>query len=778
MKQIKKYISILLITLFLSVQNVPYVVAQEATTETSSPTTETQSTTTEITSIPSSESTPDTTGSPTVNTDTSTSSVTPDSSEDDDEEEEDIDEPTDAAREEERRLKKEQWLIDREARRQAAAEAAAASAAQAAQDLLSSAATQNGGMGDASIDTGNGTNTAVIATDANNNLAGNGPSASVSDFSSGASVVNSGNGTGSANNGSATIGNDNNINQNNSATVNTNLDQSTITGSNSVSDNTGGNASIDTGDANVSGTVITTVNTNAAGVMVSEFNVADDHVGDLVLDFAANCISGCFSGDLLAKNSENGSDSTNTSNLDLNNTTNTFQNNEASIGNDLVLSADSGSNTSSRNTDGDSSITTGDANVSANVLTMANNNIAGNVIYGVVNIFGDLIGDIILSEAMMNACCGGSVTAANTGNGTGSSNTSDVSISNNDTTFQNNDATIANNLVFDANSGGNESNRNTGGDSSISTGDTSIDANILNIANSNILGGNMWLVIVNEAGNWVGKILGAPAGQTFAGADGSEFMVDENGYITAVINAGNGADSTNNASLSETNTNTTTQNNTANISNNLVLSANTGDNTTSNNTGGNSNIETGDATIVANLVNFVNNNISGNGKLFVTVINVFGSWMGDFVAPGQAQEATQSTASDNTATHTEDSRGGGTDTNNNTGLATAPSNSSKKSVNSTTSVDEETAVGMVAGISDSASGIGGGLLSFAGIGEDIGREKKMTTLVKEASTEKGSNDIESAGLTVNLAWFIVLGPLGIIAILGKKYLYRRMLPTA
>ena len=45
-------------------------------------------------------------------------------------------------------------------------------------------------------------------------------------------------------------------------------------------------------------------------------------------------------------------------------------------------------------------------------------------------------------------------------------------------------------------------------------------------------------------------------------------------------------------------------------------------------------IGTGDAKIVANIVNFVNNNISGGGKLLVTIVNVFGSWLGDFVGPG------------------------------------------------------------------------------------------------------------------------------------------------
>ena len=42
--------------------------------------------------------------------------------------------------------------------------------------------------------------------------------------------------------------------------------------------------------------------------------------------------------------------------------------------------------------------------------------------------------------------------------------------------------------------------------------------------------------------------------------------------------------------------------------------------------------------VIANIVNFVNNNITGGGKLFVTVVNVFGKWIGDFVGPGQKKE--------------------------------------------------------------------------------------------------------------------------------------------
>ena len=89
---------------------------------------------------------------------------------------------------------------------------------------------------------------------------------------------------------------------------------------------------------------------------------------------------------------------------------------------------------------------------------------------------------------------------------------------------------------------------------------------------------------------------------------------------------------TNSSAVSTT---TTLQNNLAKIVTELNLSANTGQNIASQNTGGNSNIQTGDATIIATIVNFVNNNISGDSRLVVTVINVFGQWFGDFVPTGE-----------------------------------------------------------------------------------------------------------------------------------------------
>lgn len=505
-----------------------------------------------------------------------------------------------------------------------------------------------GNSGETNLTTGNATNGAGVMNSGNNNVSTqvptNGQSSGVTGTGSSVGVVNSGNGTESNNNGSATINNDNNTNQGNSATIVNDLRQSTTTGGNTAKDNTGGNVNLTTGDANTTGTVINSVNTNMSGVAVAEFNVEEDYRGDIVLDFAAGCISNCGVGSVNLANTGNGSDSTNSAEANIDNTNNINQYNEADIANNLVLKADSGNNEAKDNTNGDVAIKTGDANVAANVLTFANNNVAGNVVYTVVNVFGELVGDIIMPKEYIEAaggcleCGGGNATAINSGNGSESENIAEIDQNTTNNTFQNNDANIENNLIIDATTSQNEVNDNTNGDNSIKTGNTNVDANVINVANSNVSGGVWWLVLVNEAGNWVGKIVGSPDGTNMAGSEGTEFVVDENGEVVA-RNSDNGSGSTNNTSVAQNNTNNTTQENKINLVNNVDLSANTGHNDAKDNTGGNTSVETGNANVVANIVNFVNNNITGGGKLFVTVVNVFGGgWTGNFITPDATKE--------------------------------------------------------------------------------------------------------------------------------------------
>ena len=610
---------------------------------------------------------------------------------------------------------------------------------------------------DTNIASGDATNNANIDNTGNSNITVV-PSASTSvGTSGGVSVANTGNGSGSSNTGSVGIVDNTVTTQNNSAGIENNLTQVTTTGDNDASRNTGGDSSISTGDANTTGTILNSVNTNLAGVDVYEFNIVDDHIGDYVLDFnQANCISGCGGGDISVINSDNGSDTTNNGNVDLTDNNNTFQTNDASLQNNMVLVSDSGNNTADKNTNSDSSIETGDANVSGNILNFVNNNFAGEVVYAVVNIFGDLIGDIILPDGTVFSCCGGSTLVENSGNGADSSNTANTDQSTNNDLYQFNNADIENNLVFSSSTGNNEASKNTNGNSSVETGDTSIIAQVTNIANLNLLGGNYWLVIVNEAGRWIGKILGASDNANYAGSEIFEFVVDEYGQVT-VMNSGNGTGSTNTAGVNQEVNNTVVQNNNANIVNNVYLSANTGDNSASKNTGGDSSIKTGDANVIANIVNFVNNNIIGSGKLFVTVVNVFGKWVGDFVGPGYTKEAKSQNA-----------LGGASDTN------YQPSGGSSSVGNLT---ENQPAASE---ITEPASGTKSKVLAlFAGA-------KSASNPASEESSDDqlilaGGSDEAAAGdkvVNINLAWLIFAIPLIVFYLIKKKKLvFLRLLPV-
>ena len=607
----------------------------------------------------------------------------------------------------------------------------------------------DGNVGNTFIDTGDVNSNGNIFTTANSNISEGGNCCG----NGGIGVINDGNGSGSSNTGSATVSENNTTDQSNSASISNGLTGASVSGQNSASNNTGGDSFIDTGNASTTGTIITSANTNIDGVTVAEFNIVDDHVGDYILDFGAGCVSGCDGFTGLAQNSNNGSNSNNNAsiNSDTNNITN--QINDGVVNNDLYLTSDSGNNTASGNTGGDSYVTTGDASVAGNVLTFLNNNLAGNVILGVVNIFGDLIGDIILPESALNAfacaTCGGSTALVNSGNGSNSDNNASSDQAIIDTITQVNVADIDNNLILDANTGGNSASGNTGGDVYITTGNADVTAQVLNIANTNIIGGNWWLVIINRAVQWIGQIVGAPQGAVFAGSSGTEFAVDENGQITA-INNGNGAGSVNYASVNSNTNNTTNQTNNAEVNNNIYLSANTGKNLANDNTGGDNYITTGDSKVIANLVNFVNNNIVG-GKLLVTFVNVFGNWFGDFVTPG---------------THKE---------NNNAGIggeqvASVPGSSNSQSSNSSQNGGNPNPNG--SNPSSNSIPFAGGVIAGLTIGRNILAISTESLQNSDDTQILGVNNIVKDNKTdkvnINLAWVILLVP-----ILGVGFILRR-----
>ncbi|OGH23475.1 MAG: hypothetical protein A2629_00310 [Candidatus Levybacteria bacterium RIFCSPHIGHO2_01_FULL_41_15] len=616
---------------------------------------------------------------------------------------------------------------------------------------VSRGTSSDGNVGDTFIDTGDANSDGNIFTTANSNLAGNDDCCA----SGGIGIVNDGNGSGSTNTSSATVTDTSTTDQSNSAGIQNGLTGASVSGQNSASDNVG-DSFINTGDASTTGTIITSANTNIDGVTVAEFNIVDDHTGDYILDFGAGCVSGCDGFTGLAQNSNNGSNSDNDATINSDTTNTTNQANNGTVNNDLYLTADSGDNAASGNTGGDSYVTTGDASVTGNVLTLLNNNLAGNVILGVVNIFGDLIGDIILSESALSAfacaTCGGDTTLINSGNGSNSDNnvSSDQIVI--DTINQVNVADIDNNLILTANTGGNSASGNTGGDSYITTGNADVTAQVLNIVNNNIVGGNWWLVIINRAGQWIGQIVGAPQGAMFAGSQGTEFAVDENGEITA-INSNNGSESTNDAKVYQSTKEHIDQTNNADVNNNIYLSANTGKNSANDNTGGDSYITTGDAKVIVNLVNFVNNNIVG-GRLLVTFVNVFGSWMGDFVTPGAQKDNDDNIAGVGGPPQSESLPSN--DSN-------PPSSSPGGGGGSGNSAISGNSVPFVGGV---LAGATAGNLFAAASGPSQDSQDTQTLGVNSSEKDNSKKKVD-----INLAWaFLALPVLGIGFILRKKAL--------
>lgn len=602
-----------------------------------------------------------------------------------------------------------------------------------------------GNVGDTSVETGDANANGVVITSANTTTV------STDDPACGActgevSVTNSGNGSGSDN--SATVNNNNNstVVINNDANVQNNLDFDASSGYNNASSNVG-DSEIITGDANVVVTVITDANQVELGVY--QFDVNGNQNGDIILD----------SGSSIAQNIGNGSDSVNSSTINNTNTNVEAINNDGDIINNINIDTNTGYNSASKNTGGDSTIETGDANVVANVINSLNTVVDG--VMNVVNIFGDMIGNIVqpnapaLTAAASECGCGlcsGDIAAGNIGNGTDSTNNATVNNTNTNTTNMTNNATVDNNLDLDGNTGGNSTSFNTGGESSIETGEVEVGANVVNIANVNVSAGDcspVYMVFINDvSGNWKGQILGAAVGTYFYTSSGEFYFVDSNGQLVAV-NRNNGADSVNSSTINNTNTNTTDITNNGTITNNINISANTGNNEAGKNTGGNSSIETGDVGIVANVVNFINSNFSGR-KVVMTMVNVFGSWLGNFVPAGY-----------------------GGDVPNPSALAAGGLNSSQDSSNSS---------GGPAGVNSNGGGqntvsVGGkilsagktirGLLSSSSSGNSQD-QSDSPTLTQSVTKYKNYSELDGSGITVPLRILLVMIPLAALTFILRR----------
>lgn len=374
------------------------------------------------------------------------------------------------------------------------------------------------------------------------------------------------------------------VNNNNGLNVNNQIGSGARTGNSTVSGNTTA-GSAKTGDAqsiaNIMNMLQSSANFGGEGMVTFQQDINGDVVGDILLNPE------------LIFNTGPGSTNTSTNNqtdtVKFNNTTN------AAINNDVDLSADSGDALVDSNTNaGDA--TSGDAYVMANVVNVLNSVIQANQSFmGLINIYGNLDGDILFPPETINKLLTSNVpTSSISINNT----TGDITI--NDT----NNQSIENNINLEANSGtANVSGNNTAGNAT--TGSAKTNLTVLNLTGREVIGANSILVFVNVLGTWMGMIMDAPNGATAAALGGG---ISQNNHTVDVD-----VNNTNNAS----------------IKNDLNLSANTGNaGVTNNTTAGNA--TTGNAYAAANVANVNNSSLNLSNWFGLLFINVFGSWNGSF----------------------------------------------------------------------------------------------------------------------------------------------------
>jgi hypothetical protein len=286
------------------------------------------------------------------------------------------------------------------------------------------------------------------------------------------------------------------------------------------------------------------------------------------------------------------------------------------LGNTQINSADSGVIDNKLNlyaTSGDASVTnnqvggnatSGNASIDANLINITNSTLnSGQYYFGVINIYGNLSGDILLSPDFVSQLLaenpsllsGSSAALSNSINQTINDRVNASAVSG--------DAAIENN--------------GAAGNATSGSATTSIDT--FNLINSQITGNNALLVFINVLGTWEGIIIGAPTGATTA----------------AYGNDASGQNMTNSISSSGDATLASSTNET--IDNTINATATSGSATVANNNVG-GDATTGKAVVSVNLLNILNSNFSLTGWFGVLFINVFGNWTGNFglVTPAAA----------------------------------------------------------------------------------------------------------------------------------------------
>jgi hypothetical protein len=268
------------------------------------------------------------------------------------------------------------------------------------------------------------------------------------------------------------------------------------------------------------------------------------------------------------------------------------------INNDIAVGANSGDAIVAGNTNAGNA-GSGNANAVANVVNVLNTAIAaGQSFLGVININGNLNGDILLPPNFLDQLIASGAPQS----------TVDLSQSrtNNVVADSSKTQTINNNVNLASVSGAADVGNNTSAGSA-GSGSATTKLTIFNLTGRQVVGSNSLLVFVNVLGKWVGLIMDAPPGSTTAQLCGGSCQ------STNIVN--------NNLNLKASLANT--------INNNLDVNSKSGDAKVTNNTRA-GNAKSGNASASANLLNISDSNLSFKDWFGILFINVLGSWNGSF----------------------------------------------------------------------------------------------------------------------------------------------------
>jgi Domain of unknown function DUF11 len=266
----------------------------------------------------------------------------------------------------------------------------------------------------------------------------------------------------------------------NDATISNAVIVRASTGENSATAS-GATALIETGDAYAGANIINVANFNAvnSNYLLVGINNFGDLNGDIVLPNAS------FFSQLLGGSSPVGG-------LSVENT------NAAAVTNTVSASADSGNNTA--NTTAGAIIETGNATTQVGITNQINTNaLGGKKIYLLIRVLGDWSGQVFgLPSGISWSETSNGIEIVNTDAGAGSGKRLDaLSVTNTNT------AKINNNVSVMALTGENKIDAAQG---AISTGNAYAAANVINIANTTIVGENWVFAIFNIMGNWKGNL--------------------------------------------------------------------------------------------------------------------------------------------------------------------------------------------------------------------------------------------------------------------------------